>query len=137
MEGGGWSWKERLSGLQRLKYNGKSTFEMLAVRAQPHGFEIEFTQPLKAGKSLQASDFLVQQWWYKPTKNYGGPKMDLEQMEISKLQLSKDRTKVYLEIPNLKETHVVYFRLPDELKSSSGQSLWSSETWYTLNAIPK
>lgn len=137
MEGGGWSWKERLSGLQRLKYNGKSTFEMLAVRAQPHGFEIEFTQPLKAGKSLQASDFLVQQWWYKPTKNYGGPKMDLEQMEISKLQLSKDRTKVYLEIPNLKEKHVVYFRLPDELKSSSGQSLWSSETWYTLNAIPK
>jgi hypothetical protein len=56
---------------------------MLAVRAQPHGFEIEFTQPLKAGKSLQPSDFLVQQWWYKPTKNYGGPKMDLEQMEIS------------------------------------------------------
>lgn len=136
MEGGGWSWKERLSGLQRLRYNGKSTFEMLAVRAQPLGFEIEFTQPLKAGKNLQPSDFLVQQWWYKPTKNYGGPKMDLEQMEISKLQLSKDRTKVYLEIPNLKEKHVVYFRLPDGLKSSSGQSLWSSETWYTLNAIP-
>jgi cytochrome c len=136
MEGGGWSWKERLSGLQRLKYNGKSMFEMLAVRAQPHGFEIEFTEPLKIGKSLQPSDFLVQQWWYNATKNYGGPKMDLEQMEITQIQVSKDRTKVYLEIPNLKEKHVVYFRLPDNLKSNRGQSLWSSETWYTLNAIP-
>jgi cytochrome c len=32
-------------GLQRLKYNGKSTFEMLAVRAKSDGVEIEFTEP--------------------------------------------------------------------------------------------
>jgi cytochrome c len=136
MTGGGWSWKERLRGLQRLKYNGKSTFDMLAVRAKPQGFEIEFTEPLKAGKKLHPSDFLIRQWWYHPTKNYGGPKMDLEEMSISRWQLSEDRRRLYLEIPNLKKEHVVYFRLPDNLRSSSGQSLWSSETWYTLNIIP-
>ncbi len=42
---GGWSWKEKQYGLQRMKYNGKVTFEMLAVRAKPKGFEIEFTEP--------------------------------------------------------------------------------------------
>ncbi|WP_428656404.1 c-type cytochrome [Runella sp.] len=136
MVGGGWSWKDRVRGLQKLKYNGKSTFEMLAVRAKPQGFEIEFTEPLKAGQKLKPTDFLIQQWWYLPTKNYGGPKMDLTTMSISQLTVSKDRTRIVLEIPNLKKEHVVYFRLPDALKSSSSQSLWSSETWYTLNNIP-
>lgn len=133
---GGWSWKENQYGLQRMKYNGKSTFEMLAVRAQPKGFEIEFTEPIQKGRELTAAEFLVQQWWYLPTANYGGPKLDLEKMKIRRINISEDRSKVLLEIPGLKKEHVVYFRLPDDFLSSSGQSLWSSETWYTLNNIP-
>ena len=134
---GGWSWKEHQFGLQRLKHNGKSTFEMLAVRAKPHGFEIELTEPVLKGKELHANDFFIQQWWYLPTPAYGGPKKDLETMKITKLVLSEDRKKIYLEIPNLKKEHVVYFRLPEGLKSSSGQSLWSGQAWYTLNNIPE
>ncbi|NBB18430.1 c-type cytochrome [Runella sp. CRIBMP] len=136
MAGGGWSWKDRVQGLQKIKYNGKSTFEMLAVRAKPQGFEIEFTEPLKEGQKLRPADILIHQWWYLPTKNYGGPKMDLTAMNVEKLSISEDRTRVFLEIPNLKKEHVVYFRLPDTLKSHGGQSLWSSEAWYTLNNIP-
>ena len=49
---GGWSWKEKQYGLQRMKYNGKPTFEMLAVRAKPQGFEIEFTDALEAGQEI-------------------------------------------------------------------------------------
>ena len=134
---GGWSWKERQYGLQKLKYNGKVTFEMLAVRAKPNGFEIEFTEPIKEGSLIQPADFLVQQWWYLPTENYGGPKMDLEKLIISNIHFSQDRRKVRLEIPGLKKEHVVYFRLPDHLQSESGPYLWSSETWYTLNNIPE
>ncbi len=37
MAPGGWSWQDRTSGLQKLTYNGKGTFEMLAVRAKPEG----------------------------------------------------------------------------------------------------
>ena len=134
---GGWSWKEHQFGLQRLKYNGKSTFEMLAVRAKPHGFEIEFTEPLMKGKELNSNDILIKQWWYLPTPAYGGPKKDLETMKITKLVLSEDRKKIYLEIPKLKKEHVVYVRLPEDLKSSSGQLLWSGQAWYTLNSIPE
>jgi len=133
---GGWTWKERQYGLQRMKYNGKSTFEMLAIRAKPKGFEIEFTMPLEQ-RDLKRSDFIVQQWWYLPTQNYGGPKMDLENLKISAITISGDRKKVYLEIPGLKKERVVYFRLPDELRNAKGESLWSSEAWYTLNNIPQ
>lgn len=134
---GGWSWQGKQFGLQRLRYNGQSTFEMLAVRAQPQGFEIELTEPLAKEVSWQAEDFVVRQWWYQPTPAYGGPKMDPEELQITRLDVSENRTRLYLAIPGLKEEHVVYLRLPDQMRSSSGQPLWSSESWYTLNNIPQ
>jgi cytochrome c len=137
MTGGGWSWRERLRGLQRLKHNGKITFEMLAVRVKSKGFEIELTEALEGNINLKTTDLMIHQWWYQPTPKYGGPKMDLEQLTPTQLTLSPDRKKLYLEIPNLKTKHVVYFRLPSWLKSQSGHSLWASEAWYTLNHIPE
>jgi len=134
---GGWTWKEKQYGLQRMKYNGRLTFEMLAVRAKPRGFEIEFTDAIGAGLKTPATDFLVQQWWYLPTADYGGPKMDLQKLKVSRISVSKDRRRVFLEIQGLKKEHVVYFRLPEYLQSVSGQFLWSSEAWYTLNGIPE
>jgi cytochrome c len=132
---GGWSWKGQRSGLQRLKYNGKSTFEMLEVRSRSNGFEIEFTEPLGTDQGNLAADYLVQQWWYLPTPSYGGPKMDLTTLRINGVSVSDDRKTVYLNIPGLKPNHVVYFRLNDQLISNNGNSLWSGEAWYTLNAI--
>jgi cytochrome c len=136
MAPGGWSWQDRTSGLQKLTYNGKSTFEMLAVRAKPKGFEIEFTQPLGKEALSQLKNLIIHQWWYQPTPKYGGPKMDLMELKAARLTLSEEGTRLFLEIPGLKKEHVVYFRLPDTLKSASGQGLWSSETWYTMNEIP-
>jgi cytochrome c len=133
---GGWSWKENQYGLQKLKFNGKVTFEMLAVRAQPNGFEIELTEALTDNQTLSPSEFLIQQWRYEGTSAYGGPKLDLTNLKITDLKVSPDRKRIFLEIEGLKERHVVYIVIPDTLRSESGQSLWSNETWYTLNAIP-
>jgi cytochrome c len=134
---GGWSWKEKQFGLEKIKFNGKSTFEMLAIRAKPNGFEITFTQPLlKESPGSLLKDMLIQQYWYKPTASYGGPKMDLETMNIADMELSDDGMNLNLVIPGLKENHVVYFKLPQALKSRTGNALWSSEAWYTLNNIP-
>lgn len=133
---GGWSWKEKQYGLQKIKSNGKTTFEMLAIRARPAGFEIEFTEPLKNDQPIRASDFLLQQWRYEGTAGYGGPKLDLEKLEIKNIQVSADSRKISFKIGGLKKEHVIYFLLPETLKSESGQSLWSGEAWYTLNNIP-
>jgi cytochrome c len=134
---GGWSWKENQYGLQKLKYNGKSTFEMLAVRAKPKGFEIEFTEPLKTDQSVEPSGFFVQQWRYEGTPGYGGPKLDQKTLTVKKISISADRKRAYLEIDGLKKEHVVYFRLPETLTGMNGKTLWSSEAWYTLNNIPE
>ena len=133
---GGWSWKEKQSGLQRMYDNGRPVFEMLAVRAKPKGVEIELTQPLADDYRLGISDVLVQQWWYVPTKNYGGPKKDFETLRISKLELSADRKHVYFELPEMKKGRVIYIRLPRDMKSAGGLALWAGEAWYTMNEVP-
>lgn len=135
--GGGWGWNETRYGLQRLKYNEKVTFEMLAIRSKPYGFEIEFTEPLAIGQGDSPSDYSVEQWLYKPTKAYGGPKMDLEILNAIEIKVGADRKKVHLTIPGLKKEHVVKFKLNSELQSINDRNLWSSEAWYTLNNIPR
>jgi cytochrome c len=124
-------------GLQRMKYNGQSAFEMLAVRAKTNGLEVEFTEPLREGDGWDASAYLVKQWWYKPTPEYGGPKLDEETLNLQSVSVSADRRKVFLEIPNLKKGHVVYLRLANLPVSELGHELWTTEGWYTLNNIPE
>lgn len=124
-------------GLQRLTYNGKTTFEMLAVRARSNGMEIEFTEPLRMGDGEIPSDYLIQQWWYKPTASYGGDKLDLENLAVRSVTLSENRKKVFLELEGMKKGHVIYVKLQSPILSATNQQIWSNETWYTLNVIPK
>src|SRR5690606_16718247 len=107
---GGWSWKNKRYGLQRMVFNGNSTFEMLSIKAKPNGFEIEFTEPLAVDEEVNIEEWLVQQWRYESTEKYGGPKLDLQTLSVSQFKLSDDRRQMALEIPDLKERHVVYFR---------------------------
>lgn len=124
-------------GLQRLKYNDEPTFEMLAVRAKTEGVEIEFTEALPEGAGWNAKDYQITQWWYLPTQEYGGPKMDEENLNVLSANVAPDRKKVFLEIEGIKAGHVVHLRLPNNWVSESYRSLWSTETWYTMNQIPE
>jgi cytochrome c len=124
-------------GLQRFSFNGKSTFEMLAVRAKSNGVEIEFTEPIANNYGNRAEDYDIKQWYYKPTENYGGPKMDETKLAVKSVNVSKDRKKVFLELGGMKAKHVVYVHLAGTFISQKNQELWSTECWYTMNAIPK
>lgn len=134
---GNWSHQGRKwFGLERMKYNEKSTFEMLAVRAKSNGMEIEFTEPLSAAMAKGVNSWSVRQWYYLPTENYGGPKLNDQELTISDIQLSPDNKRVFLQLEGMQEGHVIYIRVKAPFKGDSGQRLWSTEAWYTLNKIP-
>lgn len=135
---GNWAQAGKLQyGLQRLTYNGKPTFEMLALRAKPNGLEIEFTEPLKAGSGQNKSDYKLKQWAYKGTSDYGGPKLNEVSLSIKTIKISADRKHVLLEIPGIKAERIIYLRLNrNTISSESGRDLWSTEAWYTMNSIP-
>lgn len=123
-------------GLQRFKFNEKSTFEMLAVRAKSNGVEIEFTEPLKANEGWNPEDYQIKRWWYKPTVEYGGPKMDETEMTVKSATVSADRKRVFLEFDGLKKEHVFYIHLKNHFISEKNHELWAAESWYTMNNIP-
>ncbi|MEQ1932486.1 MAG: family 16 glycoside hydrolase [Fimbriimonadaceae bacterium] len=127
--------KERF-GLQRLTYNERPTFEMLAVRAYGNGMEIELTLPLAKEIGLDPADYRLRKWRYVPTEQYGGPKVDEEELTIDSVSVSPNRRKIFLETKGLKAGHVVYVKLGHGFHSDSLMPVWSTEGWYTLNQLP-
>lgn len=135
---GNWQQDRKLwYGLQRMIYNGKTTFEMLSISARSNGIEISFTAPLALTAGNSPNDYEIKQWYYLPTKEYGGPKLDEKHLDILSVNVSADRTKVFLELDGMKEDHVVYVHLMPRIKSATDETLWSTEAWYTMNCIPK
>ena len=135
---GNWGQNGKLQyGLQRLVFNNKPTFEMLAVRAKTNGMEIEFTEPLQDGDGWNADQYEVKQWFYKPTIEYGGPKLDEKKLTVKSATVSDDRKKVFLEFDGNKNNHMIYIRLKKHFISEAGRALWTTEAWYTMNQIPK
>ncbi|TAE56903.1 MAG: DUF1080 domain-containing protein, partial [Bacteroidetes bacterium] len=124
-------------GLQRMKFNGQSTFEMLAVRARSNGLEIEFTEPLQVNEGWEKSDYAIQQFRYQPTINYGGPKLDQKNLVIRSVNVSEDRKKVFLELEGMKAGHVLYVHLMNHFVSAENHELWTTEAWYNMNEIPQ
>src|SRR5690606_27684701 len=76
-------------------------------------------------------------WYYKPTPEYGGPKLELETLNVKAFSLSPDRKKAQFKLEGLKENHVVYFRIVRPFNSEMDHELWTTEAWYTLNQLPE
>jgi cytochrome c len=55
---------------------------------------------------------------------------------VKSASVSADAQRVFLEIADLKVSHVVYLRLLPPCYSVEGEQLWATETWFTLNALP-
>ncbi|MEU5145052.1 ricin-type beta-trefoil lectin domain protein [Streptomyces sp. NPDC021139] len=136
--GGNWGQEGKLTyGLQKLSPNGANAFDIRAMRAVPGGFQLEYTQPLSTDTANGlAGRYKIKQWRYVPTADYGGPKVDEETLTAQSATLSADRKTVTLAVPGLKADRVVHVRSPRPFSSAGGESLWSTEAWYTLNRLP-
>ena len=138
-EGGNWGEAGKLTyGLQKLvPKQTQDTFDMLSMKVVEGGFEIEYTQPLSDETIANlASAYRAEQWRYLPTSTYGGPKIDEEILSLTGATASADRKTVTLAFDGLKQGRVVHVRSPQPFAAQSGDALWSTEAWYTLNALP-
>ncbi|MEV6618667.1 family 16 glycoside hydrolase [Streptomyces sp. NPDC051051] len=135
---GNWGQEGKLRfGLQKLTPNGGNTFDIRTMRAVPGGFDLTYTQPLSAETAENlAGHYRAEQWRYTPTADYGGPKIAERRLSVRSATLSRDGRTVRLLLDGLKPGHVVHVRSPRPFASASGETLWSTEAWYTLNATP-
>ncbi|QNN21859.1 c-type cytochrome [Planctomycetales bacterium ZRK34] len=134
--GNHWDKAEHHDSLKLLQYHPSETFEILKVAAKSNGFELVFTKPLNRGFGWNANNIHMERWRYEPTQLYGGKKLFHNRVIPRSLSVSENGRTLFVETPELETGQVIYFRLPAQWTSDTGQSLWSGEAWYTLNEIP-
>lgn len=134
---GNWGQAGKASyGLQRLRFTGAPTFEVLKVETRRDGLVVTFTEPLAAGMGNDARWFTARDWRYVPTEEYGGPKVDERPLEIKNVTVSADRRTVNLHIPQIQADRVLYLRVHPMLQSQAGRLPWATESWSTINRLP-
>lgn len=132
---GNWGNGKR-DGLLRIDLSDDPVFEIHSVKTMTNGLELSFTEPLANNLGWDPSFYQVDSYTYKPTINYGGPKMDRHDLEVLSATVSDDGKRVFLEIPNIKAGYVVHGALFDDLVNSDGKLPWAAEWWTTVNGIP-
>ncbi|WP_167735942.1 family 16 glycoside hydrolase [Nocardioides sp. 503] len=136
--GGNWgqTGKKRF-GLQKLELSGDVPFDMESMKVVEGGFDITYTKPVSPQTLADlASKYQLDQWRYKATAQYGGPKLDEETLEVTSATASEDGRTVRILVDGMKPDRVVHLRSPRPFQSASGETLWSTEAWYTLNTYP-
>jgi len=123
-------------GLQRLVWNGKMPFEMYTVKAQPDGFEIEFTMPVDRKSAEDLDSYKVSSYLYKHYPVYGSPQINLEDVKIAGVKVSDDNKKVRIVLDGMKQYYVHKISLDGVRSASNSWSLVHPDAYYTLNNIP-
>lgn len=131
-------WGSRGAGdyaLERLSWTGQMPFEILAMRAVPGGFELEFTEPADPATLSDLSSYAMKSFTYIYQADYGSPVVDEEACTIRSATPSPDGRRVRLEIDNLRECVIHELQAPG-IRTSDGQPLLHNTGWYTLNRLP-
>jgi glucose/arabinose dehydrogenase len=134
----GWnSLGEKSFGLERIRWTGKTPFEVLKIEAQPDGFLVTFTEPLAkdAAAALTPEDFKLSSYTYLYHAAYGSPETDTKPVVVSGLKVASDLRSVHLTCAALRQGYVHEFHFP-HVGSATGQSLLHDRAYYTLNQIP-
>jgi len=121
---------------ERVKWTGKTPFEILTMHAKPDGFTLNFTEPVDAETAGKTDSYSMEAWTYILQSKYGSPEVDQSTPVIKSAKVSADKESVHLTIDGLVRGHVHHLKAPG-VKSASGTTLWHPEAFYTLNEIPK
>ena len=120
--------------LERLKWTGKTPFEMYAVRATTDGFDVEFTKPVAAA-NLKASSFNIQNFTYLYHHTYGSPVVEIQPNQITSSELLPDGKTVRLKLEGFRPGYIYEVKV-NGLRSTENDNLLHDFGYYTLNAIP-
>lgn len=121
--------------LERLSWTGRMPFEILAMRAVPGGFELEFTEPADPSTLVDPASYAMKSFTYIYQADYGSPVVDEEACTILSATPSPDGRRVRLEVDNLRACVIHELDAPG-IRTTAGEPLLHTTGWYTLNRLP-
>jgi len=120
-------------GLQRVKWSGKTPFELREMRAVPGGFELQFTAPIDAKLAAEPATWRMSSYTYELHEEYGSPKMD--EQELAPVPSVLDATRVRLALGAVRAGYVHELHY-DGLRDAGGSAPLHSRAYYTLAVVP-
>ena len=123
--------------LDRVIWTGETPFEILEMRIQKDGFELEFTKPVDKASAESLDSYEMKTHTYVFQGKYGSPRVDASNPTIKSAKLAKDGKTVRLVVEGMQRGHV------HELKSSGLRSkdenhpLLHDMAYYTIWHFPK
>ena len=121
---------------ERVRWTGKTPFEMQTISALKDGFEVTFTEPVDPATAGKAESYSMDAWTYIYQAEYGSPEVDQARPKITAAEVSVDKKTVRLKVDGRVQGHVHHLKAAG-VKAASGAKLWHDEGWYTLNEVPR
>jgi len=88
-----------------------------------------------AAAAADVANYTMDTFTYIYQSSYGSPEVDQSTPTVKSATVSADGLKVRLVVDGLVRGSIHHLVLGD-IKAKSGETLWHSEGWYTLNEIP-
>ena len=120
--------------LDRLRWSGRTPFEVHEMRARPDGFELTFTAPVDPETASRTDAYDFENYTYIFQSSYGSPEVDRAKPPIEAAIVAPDRRSVRLRVA-LTPGHVHELKLPG-VRSADGEPLLHPVAYYWLNEIP-
>lgn len=120
--------------LQRLRWTGKTPFEIHEMRIRSDGFELTFTEPVDTATAGLIESYALETYTYLYRAEYGSPEVDGTRPPIRAVQVSPDGMKVRLFL-DLVLDHVHEVKLPG-IRNREGSPLLHPVAYYTVNVVP-
>ncbi|MEO7101115.1 MAG: hypothetical protein ABI162_17300 [Luteolibacter sp.] len=121
---------------ERVKWTGKTPFEIETMTANSDGFTLNFTEPVDPATAGNPASYAMDAFTYIFQAEYGSPEVDQATPIITAAIVSPDKKSVRLKIDGLVRGHIHHLEAKG-VKSATAQTLWHPEAYYTLNEIPK
>ncbi len=132
----GWASRgSKTFNFERVKWTGKTPFEVLTMSATKDGFDLSFTAPVDAVAAGNPSSYDMNSWTYILQSSYGSPEVDQSKPQVVSAVVSPDKLKVKLKVDGRVRGNV-HQLIINGVKSEKGDELWHNQGYYTLNEIP-
>ncbi len=129
----GRGWTPGEPAIEIISYDGsKIPFEIHRIALAKDGFDLHFTQPIKAS-TIPVEDIFVGEYQYEYWDGYGSEPINERVVPVTQTAVSKDRKTLSIKLPS-KADFIYNVELP-ELESASGLVLENNFGIYTLNQL--
>ena len=96
-----------LGGLYRIRYTGERSVIPMGLHAKHNGIQITFSHALEGADLSNVSNYAVQTWDLKRSRQYGSDHYNKKSLRVTKAELSEDKRTLMLTIPDIRPTWVM------------------------------